>query len=296
MIELDEEYLKERYKTLPESAQHDFEDRLLKIGFILDDETSMYGSKREIEKHGYSNIHYQIITKDTYDEEGWNNKLDELYDLIDLFEEDYDCSITFNAGLSTDGRITAGIDIRDYWEADEGTDQIAPSKGQHLTFRNGELEDTDNNKFVLNDISSHMNIDKDTIVKAVPVDKKIHESKNDTVDLEYDELPVTYYYDRFLTRNPYEYEEEEYKINYTYRLDKSEVVDALFDLLEDDSDFDDYSTEEFVNYITENFDSLVDKHYDDLLDYFKERAIEEAEEDFDPEDYRYDDSDFDDYR
>ena len=91
--------------------------------------------------------------------------------------EDYDCNITMSAGLGIDGRVTAGLDIRDYWEADENTDQRAPKKPSKLTFFNGELEDTENNKYTVDDITSHMKgVTKDMIKNMVPVDKKVKES------------------------------------------------------------------------------------------------------------------------
>ena len=286
-----EDYLEEAYITLPESAQYDLEDRLLKIGFTLDDETSRYGSKNEYKSwhdDGTYDIHYQIITKDKFDETNWKYKVDELSDLLDLFEEDYDCVTTLNAALIDDGRITAGFDVRDCWVADEGTDQIAPPKPEKLTFIDGELEDTDDNKYVIDNITSHMDLSKDDIINSIvgKKNKKVEESWDEKVELEYTNLPITY----VKVKPSYDWREPDdeidipIEIDYTYEVYKDDVIYEIANILLDESSkFDSYDDDSLNAYIEEHFDELLDKYYTEITDRFREYAIEDAEQNYELE-------------
>ena len=68
--ELSLEKLEEKLVTPSETVLNYFEENLSNIGFILDDETSLYGSKNFYPSHygNHENVHYQIITTDKYDE------------------------------------------------------------------------------------------------------------------------------------------------------------------------------------------------------------------------------------
>lgn len=61
-------------------------------------------------------------------------------------------------------------------------------------------------------------------------------------------------------------EMEQVKVDYTYTVERELIVEALNSLVEPG----------FYN-----FEELVDKHQQELLDIFKDRAIEEAEDNYD---------------
>ena len=120
-------------------------------------------------------------------------------------------------------------------------------------------------------------------------------------DLDYDDLEITVFKkvsEAVLYPADYacpaEYDEYETEINYTYTLDASDVFEYFWDNWDSYEELvavgdDDQKLEDYIN---ENLETLFDDHYDDLLEHFKDDAREEAEENYDPDDYG---PDWDDY-
>lgn len=115
-------------------------------------------------------------------------------------------------------------------------------------------------------------------------------SKNDEVQFEYENLPVTYQYDYTTSwENGPEWKERNMKINYTYSVDKGTVEESLRKLIVDNMPDEEYESvggdDEIDSYLdklmSEKFDELVDKYMDQLKEIFEEDAIEDAEENYD---------------
>lgn len=83
--------------------------------------------------------------------------------------------------------------------------------------------------------------------------------------------------------HPDEYDDHEEEISWEYEADDDEVSEKLFELLQDTDECKDMSEDELNNYIEEHYDDLTEKYYSDLLEHFKDKAREDAEENYEPE-------------
>lgn len=104
-------------------------------------------------------------------------------------------------------------------------------------------------------------------------DEEVEESINrnwDTLEFNYEKLPVSKFNPNTLERTPME-------IDYAHKVKQEDVEDALFKILEDKGELDDYSLEGGVAYVMNNFDELVAKYEDELKELFRSGAINTAE-------------------
>lgn len=94
--------------------------------------------------------------------------------------------------------------------------------------------------------------------------------KRETVEFEYDDLPVIIYGRRF---DVDDWEEREAEISWIYKVDKDDVKDFLVDKIPDD-----IPDEKIEEYLEEHFDELEEKYHEELLKYYRDDAIEDAQE------------------
>jgi hypothetical protein len=106
----------------------------------------------------------------------------------------------------------------------------------------------------------------------------------DAFEIEYDDIEVSGEYG---SSSSYE-KSIDTTVNYTLVLDKFDIEEALFEILEDLDEYKDMSDEDFTISIENNLDALFDKYYDKLKNYFEDRAAEEASDEFDPYEYEAD--------
>ena len=165
---LEEDYFDDKeYITLPEDEQKQFEDLMEQNGWLLDDETSRYGSKRFYstwcgDKYpDAKDIHYQFITQGKYSETSWDSLMDDLYDLLDECEKEFNTRIRFSAGLINDGseydgRGTVGIDIEAPELIVNGEDKIRNTElaGHKIRLKNGKPYGKESED-VIKDIEDH---------------------------------------------------------------------------------------------------------------------------------------------
>lgn len=115
------------------------------------------------------------------------------------------------------------------------------------------------------------------------------------IELEYSGLPIDYlvpeidnggYYDRnfgaYLPHN--EGKEIKLLVDWTYTVDKEEVIEVLADLgeVQVELHMDDLSDDEYFAKVEENFDVLFDQYEDEIMKYFKPFARDNAEEHYQP--------------
>lgn len=117
------------------------------------------------------------------------------------------------------------------------------------------------------------------------VKKTLKEDMNEYVDINYDDLTVIISpsYDK----GSHEWDEE-ITIEWSYSVDKQDVITLLYEDLIDENDYpeiDDVSTEEAIDWIDYNFDKLFDKYAKDIKEYFREDAQEDANHNYDEYDY-----------
>jgi hypothetical protein len=136
------------------------------------------------------------------------------------------------------------------------------------------------------------------------VNECLTESIDSEVDFDYEGLDVTLtghyypggYYSNGDPREP-DWDEEDYTVDFTYKVDRTTVEEAIIDLMSDDKIvetlpedlrrvFDGEDTSKswqeenalWDKYFAEHFDRLVEKYNDLLKEYFKEAAIEYYQE------------------
>lgn len=109
--------------------------------------------------------------------------------------------------------------------------------------------------------------------------------QEDYVELEYDDIEVTYFYNQ---RDADDWDESTDIIDYTYKADKDRVLEAIADFLESrptkyykQANCDEMSDDEYQafldKYLEDSFDDLVEIYYNDLLKYFRDDAEEAAQ-------------------
>ena len=117
---------------------------------------------------------------------------------------------------------------------------------------------------------------------------------NDTIDLQYKNLEITIYGDQ---RDADDWDEYEYTVEWTYSVDKNDVYQYLFEncltdeelpeefLVDtfDPNDDDDWAR--FSKWLDDNFDTIYAKYEKDILEAWEEDAKNQAEEQYDPDDY-----------
>lgn len=113
--------------------------------------------------------------------------------------------------------------------------------------------------------------------------------KKHYVELEYKDLPITLW--TLVSRAhfyPANYDDSEININWTYYAYEEEVFDFFYDNAENFEELKDIPEDQIEDYISEHFDDLIEKYYKDLLEEFKEKAREDAEENYEPSEQDYD--------
>ena len=117
-------------------------------------------------------------------------------------------------------------------------------------------------------------------------------SKQNTVELEYIDLPITI--QSSMDRNG-QWNERKVLKDFTLVVDKEDIITKIFEDYISDEDIlgglKGFSDEAIEQFIRNNFETLFAKYYDNLLDFYKDAAIEACEEDYGWDDYEADEHD-----
>jgi hypothetical protein len=130
--------------------------------------------------------------------------------------------------------------------------------------------------------------------------KKLDEaaSKKETIELEYKDLEFTQYGPK---RDVDDWDEWDRCIDWTYKVDKNDLYTFIFESCIDETDFPEAFEDEFdpnntehwarfENWLDDNFDFIYNKYEQKILEHWKEAAIEEARNEYDPDDEYYNES------
>ena len=117
-------------------------------------------------------------------------------------------------------------------------------------------------------------------------------SKQNTVELEYVDLPITI--QTSMDRDG-QWDEREILKDFTLLVDKEDIITKIFeDCITDEDIFGGlkgFSDEAIEQFIRNNFETLFNKYYDKLLDFYMDDAIEACEEAYGWDDYEADEHD-----
>lgn len=106
------------------------------------------------------------------------------------------------------------------------------------------------------------------------------------ITLHYEDLPITYQYNHTIDYwDGRQWEEKDINIDWDYKVAKEDILDAIIDEVADEMhekfvDKEDFSDSEITKYFNDNFDRLFKTYNKQILDYFKDEAIEDAEENY----------------
>lgn len=125
--------------------------------------------------------------------------------------------------------------------------------------------------------------------KDASKEDQLLEDKSEKIELEYPDLeieavvrrgnPAGYYDKDFGNWLPDEDEFDTVKVDYTYKVDKDDIINYLAEecvTLSDKDDWYDIDNEEADKWVIDNFDMLVNKYRYKILDHFEDAAKEEA--------------------
>lgn len=101
------------------------------------------------------------------------------------------------------------------------------------------------------------------------LDEEVHQDWDD-VEFTYNKLPI-------VKLNPDTLDHTPMEIDFTHKVTREDVEDALFNILENKGELDDYNLEDGIAYVMNNFDELVNKYEEELKSMFISGAIHSAE-------------------
>lgn len=165
---LQEGVINEEWLTVPESDTEWLEQKFKENKFSVE-------SRKEYDRwSGAKDIHYQIISdSDDNDEESLRSAAFWLDDLLDDFEDMTGSPCTYNIGLTYDGKLAAGLDLRPiYYKPGE---DIKHQKGLKIKFHNGKPADEESEEIIA-DLKDKFG---DNVEDFIPVDKPKKESLED---------------------------------------------------------------------------------------------------------------------
>ena len=116
--------------------------------------------------------------------------------------------------------------------------------------------------------------------------KSMKEAIQNEITLHYEDLPITYQYNHTVDYwDGKQWEEKDINIDWDYKVAKEDILDAIIDEVADEMyekflDKEDFSDSEINKYFNDNFDRLFKTYNKQILDYFKDEAIEDAEENY----------------
>ena len=126
---------------------------------------------------------------------------------------------------------------------------------------------------------------------------------DEEIELEYEDLPLTiteeesstgYFDTEYGNWLPSRVKERDLEVDYTYKVSKKDVLEIISEIVFNDPDYlstiDSLTDEEFESYLEENFDNLFEKYQSQIKNHFRDRAIEDAYNSINFNDYLYDES------
>lgn len=166
------------------------------------------------------------------------------------------------------------------------------NKHQWGWFVNPNAGNVEYNNAFFNHVTGADGGDTSALVSAAAGGEGLGESmKQEKVILHYNDIEVSGGYGPFdweTGGHRYEYHDT---IEYEYEVDRDEIFEKLWEMeLETPSEVSEgefMTEEELESYINKNFYELVEKHKDELLKIFRERAEEQANEEYEYDDYKY---------
>lgn len=166
------------------------------------------------------------------------------------------------------------------------------NKHQWGWFVNPNAGNVEYNNAFFNHVTGADGGDTGALVSAAAGGEGLGESmEQEKVTLYYKDIEVSGGYGPFdweTGGHRYEYHDT---IDYEYKVDRDEIFEELWEMeLKTPSEVSEgefMTEEELESYINTNFYELVEKHYDELLEIYRERAEEQANEEYDYDAYNY---------
>lgn len=139
--------------------------------------------------------------------------------------------------------------------------------------------------------------------ESMNADTKSKFDYDEEIELEYEDLPLTiteeesstgYFDTEYGNWLPSRVKERDLEVDYTYKVSKKDVLEIISEIVFNDPDYlstiDSLTDEEFESYLEENFDNLFEKYQSQIKNHFRDRAIEDAYNSINFNDYLYDES------
>ncbi|MBO5712308.1 MAG: hypothetical protein J6R47_05655 [Acholeplasmatales bacterium] len=129
--------------------------------------------------------------------------------------------------------------------------------------------------------------------ESLEEDMKYYPQDYDTIELEYNNLEFTQSGNK---RDADDWDEWDRVVDWTYEVDKDDLYTFIFEscITKEDyprsfeDDFDSNNEEDwkdFTDWLDDNFDEIFNKYEDKIMDNYEEEAVEDALENYDPDDY-----------
>ena len=159
-------------------------------------------------------------------------------------------------------------------------------------FRSNNFNDPNSNEAFIAAIEDKISNGEYLLQHSLTEDMKYYPQDYDKIDLEYEDLEFTQVGNQ---RDVDDWDEWDRVVNWIYEVDKEDVYQFIFNCMTQEDfpdsispDMDPNNEEEwklFVTWLDDNFDDMFTKYKDEILDNWKEEAIEDAQENYNHEDY-----------
>lgn len=227
---------------------------------------------------------YQVIFKDgTKKEFGWKDSDSEakLYPLTEGNNVSSQLHPSIDSFLQDIAQMYGTISYNDIMEHKYSSTDIKKLSSLRRKFREeAQYEGDPEADAALNKIAQ----DVAKIVKSNEVKESIP-PKKETIELEYTDLEI---------------DEDEFgrpiRVDWTYEVDKDDIYTYIFESCIDENDFplafeDDFDPNDvedwskFESWLDDNFDEIFDKYEKKILEAWEDFAVEDAYQEYDPDDY-----------
>lgn len=115
--------------------------------------------------------------------------------------------------------------------------------------------------------------------------EEINMRNDEKITLDYPKLQFLY---QGPMRDVDDWDEYDVTMDWSIDVDKEDIITCLYeDCITDEvvPNWYEMTTEEGVKYVEDHFDELFERYHDEILNYFEEDAVEDAEKNYDPDDY-----------
>lgn len=144
---------------------------------------------------------------------------------------------------------------------------------------------TSSSNFVCKYVKHLIEAENKTFGSVATLNEENNMRNDEKITLDYPKLQFVY---QGPMRDVDDWDEYDVTMDWSIDVDKEDIITCLYeDCITDEvvPNWYEMTTEESVKYVEDHFDELFERYQDEILNHFEEDAVENAEKNYDPDDY-----------